>query len=1033
MTVQSFLDALNRSLDAGPVALDVGIGGGGREFCAWLARELNLGSERTGKHTQRGFEWEWSAGRLVDGASCPPEGEGQADLGFLRIDRADPKTGSAPLQIACPAEIASAFLSGRAADTSAVRTFISRFGALTSIADVDGWAQEVFSHHRPEYVRRVESLIRNSKSFRQHFRSLQQSGGSRLLDLARVIYLLAPEPMHLGDEWASIASASSSRIYSLADINCVLSEFPKLFLVNSRSEVPEVEATSPFVNLLFSGFVPGSSSEYADIFQWMSKRAVKSLMRTDSADSFISATLPMVATKGGCLPALLQDGALMLAADPVRLADYFERDPSIMVKPGAKAFLLHAHRLAPGRADRDAQMEFALRRMSLTAQANCIAAELPPRAWRAAWSSTSPPNVHRVLAEDAAGVLSISVLSSTSPFRAYAGLGNGRIRALWRDRSRLVDTGDGGSQAEIRGISAAKVADVDFVVTVGSDSVIRAFRIEDPDVNEHAALLWSKHTEHASPLTTVAIWAPPGGSPLVLSGGVSGTAWCHDLLTGAERQPLVADGAEIRSICPIETDDRSVAVVATVDGRIKFFDLANGREVVSGMLMPRGNSAEVASFTPSCMDAVREGDRIRVLVGCAMGELFEATWDGDHGLIISELELSRVPRSNVNEVLLVTSPGRLKRYIARSDGVWLRFDPDDAQPVKAFVGHAGPVMCQAVFVPPGDDEVVGLTGGSEGTVRIWRHVETVEESLAYQRLNRHRGAIRAVEVRADDDAVDVVTGGDDGNVRMWHGVDAQRGQIVSKHQRQVTRFLWLRTASGPKLIVGSADGTLRLATIGTTQEPARLLGIAHEGITELASSLTDGMFWSAGNDGGITRWDALAGVARGSQVVCQYGKVTAMATDSYGRVYVGGQDGSLSAVDPDSLEILTTRKFNSVVASVDHAPDLNLLVLGYANGHIATLMDIGHRTGDLPRNLYRHRLGAVAVKAIDLEGQAVILSIGRDRKLVVIDVHTRAILHEVNLEGFPTGLAASGNYVAVSTTAGATLFEFSDGRLSSLQ
>ena len=97
------------------------------------------------------------------------------------------------------------------------------------------------------------------------------------------------------------------------------------------------------------------------------------------------------------------------------------------------------------------------------------------------------------------------------------------------------------------------------------------------------------------------------------------------------------------------------------------------------------------------------------------------------------------------------------------------------------------------------------------------------------------------------------------------------------------------------------------------------------------------MFWSAGNDGGITRWDALAGVARGSQVVCRYGKVTAMDTDEHGRVYVGGQDGSLSVVDPDTLDVLTTRRFDSAVVTLDIVPDIHLLTVGLASGSVMTI------------------------------------------------------------------------------------------------
>lgn len=1031
MTTRAFLGSIERALDNGPVSLDVGIGGGGRAFVAWLCRALSFGSGGVPKRTPRGLEWEFQEWRVIDGASSPPQGGFRADLGRIRIERCAHHGDSFAVSMTAPLEVAPEFLRAEGgAEAAGVATFVDKFGALTSIADVTGWAEAISSNDRPGYIRRVEGFVRNSESFRAHFRDLQTLGGARLLDLGRVIYLLAPEPMHLGDEWASLASANSNRTYSLADINLALSEFADLFLLDSSSEVPTVAATNPFVRMLFSGFVPASSSEYLEIFRWMSARAVASLLRPDSSDSFIRSSLPVVAARGGCLPALLEDGAIMLSADVGRLSEYLERDPLLIVEPGAKALLLHAHRLRPDTVNREAQMELALRRMSLTVEADRIAEALPERSWRPVWSSTSPTNVHRILSEDVAGVLSISVVPGQSPIRAYAGLGNGRIRLLRGDGSRLLDTGEDGSQAEIRGFAALNLAGTDFVVAAASDATIRAFRIDQPATGVKGELLWTRSEPLASPLTTAAIWVSPLGSPVVLSGGVSGTVWRHDLVTGAELEPLIQWGAEIRSIRIVEVPGRSIAVVAAVDGRIGLVDLAEGTMLTSGTLSEWAQFDVHTMLTPSSMDAVRDGDRIRMLIGCAMGELFEAAWSVEEGLTMSVLSLAGTPPSGVNEVNLVASRGHLKRYIARNDGVWLRYDPDDVRQVKVFVGHAGPVLSQAILRSPDTAEVISLTGGSEGTVRIWRHVEVVDESLSYLRVNRHRGAIRAVEVKAENDSVVVVTGGDDGDVRVWNGADASRGRIVSQHQGHVTSFLWLPTSSGLKLVVGAADGTLRLAPVEDRQEPARLLGIAHEGVTALASRVADGMFWSAGNDGGITLWDALAGVARGSKVVCRYGKVTAMVTDSRGHVYVGGQDGTLSVIDPDSLEILSSRNFDSAVVTLDEIPGLHLLVLGLASGRVSTL-DISHSANDITRDLFQHELGSVAVKVLELHGQVAVVSVGRDRKLIVIDVNSRAVLHEIGLEGFPTDLAASENFIAVSTTAGATLFEFSDGHLFS--
>lgn len=1010
------------------MALGVGIGGGGREFVHWLGENVGLGDLSHVHRNARGMEWTFDGGRIVDGAAIPPADAHRVDIGRIRIE-VGTYLDESPARSESGVAIADAFLRAKLGSRQDMADlYIDRFGHSTSIVDVPTWESVVVSHATPGYSRRVESLARQSESYREHFRAIQASGGSRLLDLGRVVYLLAPEPMHLGDEWASLASANSNRVYSLADINLVLSEFTELFSLDSATDVPSVEAVNPFVRMLFSGFVPSSSSEYVDIFRWLSSRAVASLTRSDSSDAFIRSALPVVAARGGCLPVLLGDGAVMLAADVVRLADYLERDPKLMVEPGAKALLLHAHRLRPGTPDREAQMEFALRRMSLMVEADRIAEALPERDWRPVWSSTSPTNVHRVLSEDGAGVLAVAVCPGQSPFRAYAGLGNGSIRQVRRTQSILLETDSLGSEAEIRGLAVVPRDGADLVIVASSDATVRAFQVNDPSETPSVERIWWHAEPLGSPLTTATVWVSHSGAAVVLTGGVSGTVWRHDLMTGEDLGPLLEWGAEIRSIRVVHIAQAAYAVVAAVDGRVAVVDLCSAEELSTGSLAEWAASTSLSLLTPSCMDAVVVGDEIHVLVGCAMGEVFEGVWSAATGLTLGELSIPGVPLSGVNEVVLrVGEEGNIQRFISRNDAVWLRFDPQDARQVKAFVGHAGPVLSQVVMTAS-TGEVVSLTGGSEGTVRIWRHVDVVDEALAYLRVNRHRGAIRAVEVRLEGSEVEVVTGADDGDVRVWYGSHASRGWVISQHQGSVSSFLWLPTPMGPRLVVGASDGTLRLASTETSKEAARLLGIAHEGVTALAASHSDGMFWSAGNDGGITLWDALAGVARGSQVICRYGKVTAMVTDSYGRVYVGGQDGSLTVVDPDNLGVISDRRFDSAVVTLDIVPDLELLIVGLARGQILTI-DVSHGLGGRTRDLFLHDLGAVTAKAIELHGHVAIAAVGRDRNLVVIDLNSRALLHEIGLEGYPTDLAASGQFIAISTTAGVTLFRFADGHL----
>ncbi|GED98951.1 WD40 repeat domain-containing protein [Gordonia crocea] len=1016
----SNVESIQEHLESKPVRLPLGIGGGGRTFVHWLAESLDLGPLTDAGEGR----WTFPGGAIVDRSSRPAD-DGPAGV-IVEPDRA---AGIPPHDIgpAGAAHLATTFLAAHlAGDTATAQRFVERFGPLTSVADSHGWASII--GNPTASIRQTEGAVRASDAFRDHFRSIQSRGGTRLLDLGRVLYLLAPQPMHLGDEWANLASAISNRAYTLADINLVLSECTDLFNIDSTADNPTVAAVNPFTRLLFSGFVPGSSSEYADLYTWMSRRSVRSLIRDDTGDEFIRTALPLVAARGNCLTALLEDGAVMLASDVELLADYLERDPELAVHPGAKAVLLHAHRLRSSGGDREAQMEFALRRMSLTSAADKIAEVLPERSWRPVWSNSSPANVHRVLAEGTAGVLSLAVIPGVSPFRAYAGTGNGQIHRVTRTHGELLDLGDETGSAEIRGLAAIEHDGADIIVVAASDATLAAYRVT-PGPDATAVRLWCHDEPLSSPFTTATIALPADGPPVVLSGGVSGTVWVHDLLTGEDLGPLVSWGAEIRGVRTAHLDDRDVAIVVAVDSRLAVVDLHTHDELaVTTLAQWSADAGMAALLTPSCMNAIVMGDDVRIVVGCAMGELFEVRWSPGSPLDVDRLELPGVPDSGVNEVVLRLHRDGLSRFIARNDGVWIRYDPDQPRRIKVFVGHAGPVWAQAVIDVPGTGEVVSLTGGSEGTVRIWRHVEVIDEALAYLQVNHHRGAIRAIAVRASDEEVEVVTGGDDGDVRVWHGANARRGGVASRHQGAISAFLWLPTASGMRLVVGAADGSLRLATTDVPEQPARLLGIAHEGVTALAPSSTDGSFWSAGNDGGITRWDAIAGVARESRMVCRYGRVTAVATDGYGRVLVGGQDGSLSLVAPDGSHVMESRTFDSEVTAIDVVAELHLAVIGLASGHVYTL-PIAHGVDGPIRSMHRHGLNVVAVNAFELYGQLAVVSVGRDRKVMVGDVSSRVLLHTISLEGFPTDLAVADNYIAVSTTAGGTLFQFADGHV----
>jgi WD40 repeat protein len=81
------------------------------------------------------------------------------------------------------------------------------------------------------------------------------------------------------------------------------------------------------------------------------------------------------------------------------------------------------------------------------------------------------------------------------------------------------------------------------------------------------------------------------------------------------------------------------------------------------------------------------------------------------------------------------------------------------------------------------------------------------------------------------------------------------------------------------------------------------------------------------------------------------------------------------------------------------------------------------------RSFLAHRNDVVALAAFVIGGRTVVATTGLDRRLRLWDLSTELLLQDIQLDGVPLDLHAASPYVAVATTSGATVFEFSDDPL----
>ena len=131
-------------------------------------------------------------------------------------------------------------------------------------------------------------------------------------------------------------------------------------------------------------------------------------------------------------------------------------------------------------------------------------------------------------------------------------------------------------------------------------------------------------------------------------------------------------------------------------------------------------------------------------------------------------------------------------------------------------GHTGGVY--AVAVGEVDGTPVAVTGGRDGTVRVW---DLRTGTARGEPLRGHADGVQAVAVGEVDGTPVAVTGGHDGTVQVW---DLRTGTARGKPLRGHTDSVWAvavgEVDGTPVAVTGGRDGTVRVWDLRTGRQPA---------------------------------------------------------------------------------------------------------------------------------------------------------------------------------------------------------------------
>jgi WD40 repeat protein len=525
--------------------------------------------------------------------------------------------------------------------------------------------------------------------------------------------------------------------------------------------------------------------------------------------------------------------------------------------------------------------------------------------------------------------------------------------------------------AAARVLAVAVTPDGRRAVSGSSDGMLHVWDLETGG----QVAVWRGHEDKepavgrvpAVAASVLAVAVTPDGQRAV-SASDDGTLRVWDLASGEEVAVLRGHGDRVRTVA-VTPDERHV-VSGSDDGTLRVWDissgpnagLASGEEVT--VLRGHGDRVRTVAVTADGRRAV-SGSNDRTL----------RVWDITPGLNagLATGEEVAVPHGHEGWVhaLAVTQDGR--RAVSGSGDRTLRvWDLETGGELARLTGHGGSVV--AVALTP--DGRRAVSGSDDSTLRVWNIAPGLNAGLAsgeeVAMLRGHESLVTAVAVTPDGQLA--VWGSNDGALRVWDLASGEEAVLGSQeddfYQDDVDETFWASaflfpdpvlavtvTPDGRRAMSASADGTLRVWDLASSEEVAVLRGLggwvpaqgrfgAHEAPVLAVAVTPDGRrAVSASDDGTLRLWEISsglhAGLASGEEVavLCGHGdrvRTVAVARDGR-RAVSGSDDGTLRVWDLDTGEELAVVALEGSLFCATLAPDGTTIVAGDRAGNVYCL------------------------------------------------------------------------------------------------
>ncbi|WP_395740501.1 eIF2A-related protein [Prosthecobacter sp.] len=316
----------------------------------------------------------------------------------------------------------------------------------------------------------------------------------------------------------------------------------------------------------------------------------------------------------------------------------------------------------------------------------------------------------------------------------------------------------------------------------------------------------------------------------------SGTAWISGFEDGRIKLWDAASGRELLSLsghasavnCCAWSPDGSRLLSGSDDTTLKLWDAATGKELFS--FKTHTSNLRCCAWSP---------DSSRLLSGSDDNTL--KVWDANSGREIFSL---RAHSSYIN--CCTWSPDGSRLLSGSYDNTLKLWDANSGKELLCLIGHALSVRCCA-WSPDG---LRLLSGSDDNTLKLWDAC-TGKELLS---IKGHAGSIKCCAWSSDGSRL--LSGSYDHVLKLWNASTGQELLSFRGHSDRVICCAWNSDAS--RLLSGSDDNTLKLWDATTGKEIFSLQGFSHS-INCCAWSPDGSQILSGSSINTLKLWDSITG------------------------------------------------------------------------------------------------------------------------------------------------------------------------------